>query len=152
MIDLGVRVEFYEQAFEGEPSKGFLGVIERSEGYRALAVPAVGERIMASSLRLAAHESETDLPYPLPGGEQLPVRFVEHGLVPERDGKVPAWWEAHPEPSVTIVLHLSLSLVGSERRRRMIRQFVADGWLCDGPEGSELRESVLQAREELGLS
>ncbi|MBV9024671.1 MAG: hypothetical protein JO362_12970 [Streptomycetaceae bacterium] len=150
MIDLGIRIEFYEHAFEGEPSKGLLGRVERPDGYRALAVPAVGDLIMGPSLRLGARESVS--PYPLPGPMQLPVRGVEHCLVPERDGEVPAWWDAYTEPGVTIVLHVSLSLTGSASRCRMIRQFVADGWVCDGPEGSELGEYVLQAREELGLS
>jgi hypothetical protein len=146
MIDLGVRIEFYEHAFEGEPPQGLLGKVERPDGYRALAVPAVGDFIMGTSLRLGTREE----PYPLPGPLELPVRRVEHYLVPERDGEVPAWWDSYAEPGVTIVLYVSLSLTGSETRRRMVRQFVADGWVCDGgPEGSELREFVLQAREEL---
>ncbi|NEB58743.1 hypothetical protein G3I55_10175 [Streptomyces sp. SID6648] len=147
MIDLGVRIEFYEHAFEGEPPRNRLGKAERADGYRALAVPAVGDLIMGTSLRLGARDSAA--PYPLPAMD-LPVRRVEHYLVPERRGEVPAWWDAYTEPAVTIVLYVSLSLVGSESRRRMIRQFVEDGWMCDGgPEGSELREFVLEAREEL---
>lgn len=148
MIDLGVRIEFYEHVFEGEPPKQLLGTVERPDGYRALAVPAVGDLIMGPSLRLGARESVA--PYPLPGPMQYPVRGVEHFLVPERDGEVPAWWgDAYPEPGVTIVLHVSLGLTGSERRRHIIRQFVTDGWVCNVPEDTELWEYFLQAREEL---
>ncbi|WP_086708928.1 hypothetical protein [Streptomyces antimycoticus] len=140
MVELGVRVEFYEQVIEGEPSKGYLGALERLDGYRAAVVPAVGERLMMASLRVADRESAVLLP----GPEQLPVRYVEHHLVPERDGKVPSWWDSYDEPSATIVLHASLgSSRGGELLRRMVRQFVADGWECYGPEGSELREYAL---------
>lgn len=52
MIDLGVRVEFYERVGEaGEP-----GAFRRNSGYRAVAVPAVGTHVMASSLRTVAME------------------------------------------------------------------------------------------------
>lgn len=146
MIDLGVRIEFYEQVIEGEPSKGFLGSIERTEGYRAAAVPAVGTRLMAASLRITDRESAVSLP----GPNQLVVRFVEHHLVPERDGTVPSWWDSYTEPSATIVVHVSLGTSrGGELLQRMVRQFVADGWMVSGPEGSELWEYNLQAREEL---
>ncbi|WP_371558723.1 hypothetical protein OG416_39160 (plasmid) [Streptomyces longwoodensis] len=146
MIDLGVRVEFYEQVIEGEPSKGYLGHVDRTEGYRAVAVPAVGERIMAASLRVTERKPWV----PLPGPDQLVVRFVEHHLVPERDGKVPAWWDSYDEPGATVVVHISLGTSrGGELLQRMVRQFVADGWGCTGPEGSELWEYGLQAREEL---
>lgn len=146
MIDLGVRVEFYEQVIDGEPPRGYLGHVERTEGYRAVAVPAVGERIMAASLRVADRESAVLLR----GPEQLVVRFVEHQLVPERDGEVPAWWDSDDEPGATVVVHVSLGTSrGGEFLQRMVRQFVADGWRCTGPEGSELWEYGLQAREEL---
>ncbi|MFI8992176.1 hypothetical protein ACIG63_45825 [Streptomyces antimycoticus] len=137
MVDLGVRVEFYEQVIEGEPSRGYLGALDRIDGYRAAVVPAVGDRLMMASLRVADRESAVLLP----SSEQLPVRFVEHHLVPERDGKVPSWWDSYDQPVVTIVLHASLgSSPGGEPLRRMVRQFVADGWECSGPEGSELAE------------
>ncbi|MFF7976761.1 hypothetical protein [Streptomyces sp. NPDC007905] len=43
MIDLEVRVEFYERVGPvGEPSEGYLGALEQTEGYRASAVPEVG--------------------------------------------------------------------------------------------------------------
>ncbi|MCX4554576.1 hypothetical protein [Streptomyces sp. NBC_01500] len=146
MIDLGVRVEFYEQVIEGEPSRGYLGAIDRTEGYRAVAVPAVGECLMAASLRVADRESAVLLR----GPAQLVVRFVEHHLVPERDGEVPAWWDSYDEPGATVVVHVSLGTSrGGELLQRMVRQFVADGWGCTGPEGSELWEYGLQAREEL---
>ncbi|MFD8630351.1 hypothetical protein ACFV4E_42025 [Streptomyces hygroscopicus] len=149
MINLGVRVEFYERVGQvGEPSEGYLGALERTDGYRAAAVPAVGTFLMAASLRVV--DRETALP--LPGPIQLPVRYVEHHLVPERDGKVPVWWDSYDEPGPTVVVHVALgSSPGGELLRRMIRQYIADGWECTGPEGSELREYSLEARRDLGL-
>lgn len=111
-------------------------------------MPAVGTFLKAASLRVV--DRETALP--LPGPNQLPVRYVEHHLVPERDGKVPVWWDSYDEPSPTIVVHAALdSSPRSELLRQMIRQYVADGWECSGPEGSVLREYSLEARRELGL-
>ena len=70
-----------------ERSEGFLGALERTNGYRAAGVPAVGTFLMAASLRVADRETAVPLPAPV----QLPVPSVEHHLVPERGGRVPSW-------------------------------------------------------------
>ncbi|WP_225081041.1 hypothetical protein [Streptomyces sp. CoT10] len=149
MINLGVRVEFYESVGQvGEPSKGHLGALERTEGYRAAAVPQVGTYLMAASLRVVDRQTA----HPLPGPLQLPVRIVEHHLVPEREGKVPVWWDSYDEPGPVVVVHVELgSSPASELLRQMVRQYVADGWECYGSEGSVLRDYGLEARRDLGL-
>ncbi|MFC9498428.1 hypothetical protein [Streptomyces sp. NPDC056982] len=149
MINMGVRVEFYENVGPvGEASKGYLGALERTEGYRAAAVPQIGTYVMAASLRVVDRETALHLPGPV----QMPVRSVEHHLVPERDGKVPVWWDSYEEPGPVVVLHASLaSADGGELLRRMVRQYVADGWECSGPDSSKLREYGLEARRDLGL-
>ncbi|MEU8851953.1 hypothetical protein AB0C70_38310 [Streptomyces sp. NPDC048564] len=79
---------------------------------------------LAASLRVVDRE----VALPLPGPVQLPVRDVEHHLVPERDGKVPVWWDSYDEPGPTIAVHVALgSSPGDELLRRLIRQYVADG-------------------------
>ncbi|MFI9835247.1 hypothetical protein ACIHIX_47175 [Streptomyces sp. NPDC051913] len=84
MINMGVRIEFYESVGQvGELPEGYLGALERTEGYRAAAVPQIGTSLMAASLRVVDRETAR----PLPGPVQLPVRAVEHHLVPEREGK-----------------------------------------------------------------
>lgn len=40
---------------------------------------------------------------------------------------------------------------GGDLLRRMVLQYIADGWECYGPDGSKLREYGLQARRDLGL-
>ncbi|MFE6808648.1 hypothetical protein ACFVEN_44395 [Streptomyces sp. NPDC057681] len=149
MINLGVRIEFYESVGQmGEQSKGYLGALERTEGYRASAVPQIGTFLMAASLRVADRATARSLPGPV----QLPVRFVEHHLVPEREGKVPVWWDSYQEPGPTVVVHMALgSSPAGEPLRQMIRQYAADGWECTGPDGSKLREYGLEARRDLGL-
>jgi hypothetical protein len=149
MVNLGVRIEFYESVGRvGEPSRGYLGALERTEGYQAAAVPQVGTYLMAASLRVVDRETAR----PLPGPVQLPVRSVEHHLVPERDGKVPVWWDSYDEAGPVVVVHVALgSSPGNELLRQMVRQYVADGWEGTGPDGSVLREYGLEARRDLGL-
>ncbi|MFE3269949.1 hypothetical protein [Streptomyces sp. NPDC059215] len=149
MINLGVRVEFYESVGPvGEPSKGYLGALERTEGYRAAAVPQIGTYLMAASLRVVDRATA----HPLPGPERLPVRSVEHHLVPEREGRIPVWWDSYTEPGPVVVVHAALGPTpDDELLRQMIRQYVADGWECYGPDGSALREYGLEARRDLGL-
>lgn len=149
MINLGVRIEFYESVGQvGELSKGYLGALERTEGYQAAAVPQIGTYLMAASLRVVDRETARLLPGPV----QLPVRSVEHHLVPERDGRVPVWWDSYDEPGPIVVVHVALgSSPADELLRQMVRQYVADGWECYGPDGSVLREYGLEARRDLGL-
>ncbi|MFB6961180.1 hypothetical protein ACFCYB_30280 [Streptomyces sp. NPDC056309] len=50
------------------------------------------------------------------------------------------------------MLHVALdSSPASELLRRLIRQYVADGWEYYGSEGSVLRDYGLEARRVLGL-
>lgn len=149
MINMGVRIEFYESVGQaGESSKGYLGALERTEGYRAAAVPQIGTYLMAASLRVVDRETAR----PLPGPLQLPVCSVEHHLVPEREGKAPVWWDSYDEPGPVVVVHLALgSSPAGGLLRQLIRQYVADGWECTGPDGSVLREYGLEARRDLGL-
>lgn len=149
MISLGVRVEFYESVGPvGEASKGYLGALERTEGYRAAAVPQIGTYLMAASLRVVDRETA----HPLPGPMRLPVRAVEHHLVPEREGRTPVWWGSYEEPGPVIVVHVDLGpSPAGELLRQLIRQYVADGWECYGAEGSVLRDYSLEARRDLGL-
>ncbi|MEU5510831.1 hypothetical protein [Streptomyces fungicidicus] len=105
MINLGVRILFYKSVGQvGEPSAGYLGALERTEGYRASAVPQIGTYLMAASLRVVDRETAR----PLPGPMQLPVRSVEHHLVPEREGKVLVWWDSYDEPGPVIVVDAAL--------------------------------------------
>ncbi|MGW1364526.1 hypothetical protein ACWCQP_44870 [Streptomyces chartreusis] len=102
---------------------------------------------MAASLRVVDRE----IAHPLPGPVQLPVRSVEHHLVPEREGKVPVWWDSYDEPGPVVVVHVELgSSPASELLRQMVRQYVADGWECYGTDNSPLREYGLEARRDLG--
>ncbi|MFI1292535.1 hypothetical protein ACH4VM_29430 [Streptomyces sp. NPDC020792] len=118
-----------------------------ADGHRAAAVPQVGTHLMAASLRVVVETA-----HPLPGPVQLPVRFVEHHLVPEHDGKVPVWWDCYDGPGPVVVLHAALgSSPASGLLRQMIRLCVADGWECYGTEGSVLRDYGLEARRDLGL-
>ncbi|MGW0298133.1 hypothetical protein ACWDYK_15710 [Streptomyces anthocyanicus] len=67
---------------------------ERTDGYRAAAVPEVGTFLVAASLRVV--DGETALS--LPGQTRLPDRYVQHHLIPERDGEMPVWWDSYDEP------------------------------------------------------
>lgn len=150
MVELGVRVRFYKRVgADGDSPQGFLGELERTDGYRAAGVPAVGDRVMHASLRVGPREDAAWLP----GPAQLVVQSVEHHLVPEREGEVPSWWDSYTEPSATVVFHLPLGPEpGDEQLRKLVRRYVADGWMCTGPEGSVLREYGLEAWSELGQS
>ncbi|MFI8235019.1 hypothetical protein ACIGDI_40130 [Streptomyces sp. NPDC085900] len=80
------------------------------------------------------------------------MRFVEHHLIPERDGRVPMWWASYDEPGPVIVVHAELgSSPASELLRQVVRQYVADGWECYGADGSPLCGYALEARRDLGL-
>ncbi|MGW6412190.1 hypothetical protein ACWF95_34055 [Streptomyces vinaceus] len=137
MIELGVRIEFYETVGSaGEPSKGYLGALYRDDGYRMARVPAVGEYIAAAGLRVADREAAVLLPFT--GPPLLAVREIHHYPVPVREGKVPSYWASYAEPSANVILHVQLGR-GGEPFRTLVRQFVADDWSYEGgPEGSEI--------------
>ncbi|MGW5433335.1 hypothetical protein ACWET9_40125 [Streptomyces sp. NPDC004059] len=106
VINLGVRVEFYQHVRQiGEPSEGYLGALERNEGYRAAAVPAVGTYLMAAaSLRMT--DRRTGLP--LLGPIQLPVQYVERHLVSEHEDRCPPGETATTSRDPTVVVHVAL--------------------------------------------
>lgn len=136
MIDLGIRIEFYDLATLDADPRRLLGALCRSSGYRALAVPAIGTRLSVSSLRLTTHQDWK----PLVRGETLRVQDIVHAPVPQRHGKVPPWWEeASSTPSATIVLRAALGGATWTLGPRM-RQFADDGWtLEDANDGSDLQ-------------
>jgi hypothetical protein len=92
------------------------------------------------------------VPLPFTGSPFVPVRAVEHYLLPVRDGNPPAYWEAeggYAEASANLVIHLEMGY-SRERLRTMVRQFVADGWSYSGSgEGSELEKYGREASAEL---
>ncbi|MEU1276570.1 hypothetical protein [Streptomyces sp. NPDC005799] len=103
---------------------------------------------MAASLRVTDRQTA----HPLPGPSRMLVRSVEHHLVPERDGKVPVWWDSYVEPGPVIVVHAELGpSPAGELLRQLVRQYVADGWERYGTDGCAVREYALEARRDLGL-
>lgn len=138
MIDLGIRIEFYDLAALDTEPRRLLGALCRSSGYRALAVPAIGARLSVSSLRLTTHQDWK----PLVRGETLRVQDIVHAPVPQRQGQVPPWWEEEsPTPSVTVVLRAALGGSTWALTPRM-RQFADDGWtLEDAADGSDLQRT-----------
>lgn len=146
MIDLGIRIEFFDPATLDTEHRRLLGALCRPEGYLALAVPAIGSRISVSSLRLTPQDDWQ--PFVL--GSTLRVCDVVHQPAPRRQGSVPAWWGESPrEPTATVVLRAALrgsSLMLLPR----IRQFAADGWTLEDPaEGSELQRAWQKARQQV---
>ncbi|MFF2226910.1 hypothetical protein ACFVV7_26750 [Streptomyces globisporus] len=135
MIDMGIRIEFFDPATLGSDHRRLLGALWRKDGYLALSVPAIGSQISISSLRITP--SEDWLPIVL--GPALRVCDVVHQLAPRRQGEVPAWWGELPcEPAVTVVLRAALRGSAAMLAPRML-QFAADGWALREPaEGSEL--------------
>lgn len=146
MIDLGIRIEFFDPATLDTDQRRLIGALCRIDGYVALAVPAIGSRISVSSLRLTPRDDF----HPLVLGPTLRVCDVIHQPAPRRQGSVPAWWGDSPhEPAATVVLRAALrgsSLMLLPR----IRQFAADGWtLEDSPEDCELQRAWQKARQQV---
>ncbi|MGW1819106.1 hypothetical protein ACWCQM_36785 [Streptomyces sp. NPDC002125] len=149
MIDLGIRIEFFDEPVElgVEPHRGRMGTLYRDEGYRAFAVPAVGTKLDAVSLRVASRDDFL----PLVMQSHLLVHDVWHTPVPVREGSVPTWWDSPvPEPAVTVVLRTKLSPnANAETLLPRVRQYVADGWrVIDTPDGSALDAAWRQAWRE----
>lgn len=152
MIDLGIRLEFFDPATLDTERRRLLGALCRTSGYMALDVPAIGTRVSVSSLRLTT--SNGWQPFVL--GSTLRVIDVIHEPVPYRQGSIPSWWgEGAREPSATIVLRAALR-GSSIMLLPRLRQFVGDGWRLESAvEGSELQRAwhmALREREAGGCS
>ncbi|MER5984269.1 hypothetical protein [Streptomyces sp. NPDC001787] len=146
MIDLGIRIEFFDAATVDVDQRRLLGALCRPNGYLALAVPAIGSRLSASSLRLTSRDDFR--PFVL--GSTLRVCDVVHQPAPRRQGRVPDWWGDSPqEPTATVVLRAALR-GSSLMLLPQIRQFAADGWsLQDPTEGSELERAWHKAQQQV---
>jgi hypothetical protein len=145
MIELGIRIEFFDPANLDTDRRRLLGALCRPDGYLALAVPAIGSQISVGSLRLTSRDECR--PFVL--GPTLRVCDVVHQPAPRRQGGVPAWWGDSPQPAATVVLRAALR--GSSRMLLpQLRQFAADGWtLRDPAEGSDLEQAWQKARQQV---
>ncbi|GLF95237.1 hypothetical protein [Streptomyces yaizuensis] len=90
MTILGVRIEFYEKVGAvGEPPQAMVGALYRDHGFRAAAVPRVGELFSLTSLRVGPREHHAGVDF-TGHGPFLPVRVVEHYPTPmDDDGNAP---------------------------------------------------------------
>ncbi|MCX4970822.1 hypothetical protein OHA98_39975 [Streptomyces sp. NBC_00654] len=140
MAIIGVRVEFYEEVGDvGESSQNMLGALYRERGFKAEAVPRVGELFRLSSLRVGSNALPTGFGFTVPG-PFLPVRAVEHSPVPIDDrGNTVQWWDQSAEPLVSVVLYTTRS---DDPRlfRTMLERFAApdSGWNGVFAQGTEL--------------
>ncbi|MFE0107073.1 hypothetical protein [Streptomyces sp. NPDC059009] len=140
MAILGVRIEFYDKVGTmDEPSEGYLGAIYRDHGFRAAAVPGVGELFSLTSLRVGPREGHVGVEF-TGFGPFLPVRFVEHYPTPiDDDGETPAWWDSSGEPSANVVVHTRLHGDEVLLRKSLQRFAQADsGWVGSFSYGTDL--------------
>ncbi|MFI1226125.1 MULTISPECIES: hypothetical protein [unclassified Streptomyces] len=146
MIDMGIRIEFFDPATLGSDHRRLLGALCRQDGYLALGLPAVGSQISVSSLRVTPRGDWQ----PMVLGSTLRVCDVVHQPAPRRQGNVPAWWGEFPcEPTATVVLRAALRGSAAMLIPRML-QFAADGWTLQDPaEGSELQTAWRVAQQQI---
>ncbi|MEU5902504.1 hypothetical protein [Streptomyces venezuelae] len=140
MAIIGVRIEFYEKVGDvGEPSQIMLGALYRDRGFKAAAVPRVGELFCLSSLRVGSNALPVGFGFTAPG-PLLSVRAVEHCPVPiDNEGNTLQWWDGSAEPSANVVLHTTRS-DDPLHFRTMLERFAApdSGWDGVFEPGTEL--------------
>jgi hypothetical protein len=144
MIDLGVRIEFYETMGPDGVHTGYLGAVVCDEAFRAVAVPAAGDLFAAVSLRMPKSAQAPEVQFTPGVGPFLRVHAVEHYPVPVRDGAAPPWWDSFAEPGVTVVLHTTLGWPletdgwAGTQLGAFLRGFADAGWSGAFPSNSEL--------------
>ncbi|MGW8065898.1 hypothetical protein ACVV2G_27410 [Streptomyces ziwulingensis] len=152
MAIIGVRIEFYEKVGEvGEPSENMLGALDRDRGFKAAAVPRVGELFRLSSLRVGSDALPVGFGSTVPG-PFLPVRAVEHYPVPiDKEGNPLQWWDQSAEPSAYVVLHTTKS-DDPLPFRTMLERFAApdSGWDGVFEPGTELDRLWWERRDAHG--
>lgn len=135
MVELGVRMQFYDQMRPDGVHSGYVGSVVSEKGFRAVAVPAVGDLLAAASLHLPTKAHPPTVQFNPGIGPFLRVQAVEHHPIPVRDGASPTWWEGIGGPRVTVVLHTTLSwrVDGADSHaqaqlRAFLRGFADAGW------------------------